>query len=147
MKRRRLQLSTRHRRILYVVCLILLLSGASWAWVHRLDNAGRMSPTLREIKPWLIKIHGWAALGFAVLLGSLIPVHIRHSWHAGKNRKSGVFFLTAVGLLTLSGYALYYLGEETLRNGTSQFHLWLGLAAPVLLFWHIRSGRKSTIGP
>ena len=29
------------------------------------------------------------------------------------------------------------------RNVVSQFHLWLGLAAPVLLFLHIRNGRKA----
>jgi hypothetical protein len=146
MKRRGLQLSYRHRRTLYAVSLILLLSGAVWAWFHHLDEAGKASPALREANPWLMKVHGWAALGFAVLLGSLIPVHIRHSWHARKNRKNGVFFVIAISLLTLSGYALYYLGDETLRNAASQFHLWLGLVAPLLLIWHIWLGRKATGG-
>jgi hypothetical protein len=146
MKRRGLQLNRRHRRILYAVSLILLLSGAVWWWISRLDDAGQATHLLRDLKSWLLEVHGWAALGFAVLLGSLIPVHIRHSWHARKNRKNGVLFLTAVSLLTLSGYALYYLGDETLRAGASRFHFWLGLAAPLLLFWHVRSGRKATMG-
>jgi DNA-binding transcriptional ArsR family regulator len=94
--------------------------------------------------PWLLKAHGFAAVGFVLLLGTLIPVHIRHSWHARKNRSNGIFFLSAVGLLTLSGYALYYLGDEAWLNGASQLHLWLGLAAPVLLFFQIRAGRKAT---
>ncbi len=145
MKRRGLQLNRNHRRMLYAVSLALLVSGAVWAWIHRLDDAGQASDSLRQVNPWVLKIHGWAALGFAVLFGSLIPVHIRHSWHARKNRRNGVFFLSAVSLLTLSGYALYYLGDEAQRNAASRFHLWLGLAAPLLLFWHIRNGRKSTM--
>ena len=42
------------------------------------------------------------------------------------------------------GPGLYYLGDESWRNATSFFHLWLGLAAPGLLIWHIRQGRAAT---
>ena len=83
-------------------------------------------------------------MAFVLLLGTLLAGHIRRAWQTGKNRKNGVFFLASVSLLTLSGYALYYIGGEELRNAVSNFHLWLGLATPVLLFWHIRAGRKAT---
>ena len=144
MKRRGLQITRPHRLTLYAVSLALLVSGGAWAWIHHLDEAGRAGEFLRRTNPWLLKAHGFAAVGFVLLLGTLIPVHIRHSWHARKNRPNGVFFLSAVGLLTISGYALYYLGDEAWRNGASQFHIWLGLAAPVLLCFHIRTGRKAT---
>lgn len=144
MKQRAFQISPRHRRILYVVSLVLLFSGAVWAWVHRLDEQGSAGVTLRHLKPWLMKAHGFAAVGFVLLLGTLLSTHVRHSWHARKNRSNGAFFLSAMSLLTLSGYALYYLGDETWRNATSQFHLWLGLSSPLILFWHIRSGRRAT---
>ena len=91
-----------------------------------------------------MKAHGFAALGFVLLLGTLLPGHVRRAWHARKNRANGAFFLTAISLLTFSGYTLYYLGDETWRNAVSQFHLWLGLASPLLLFWHIRHGRRAT---
>jgi hypothetical protein len=140
-------LHPRHRRILYTISLILFLSGAGWAWIHWLDDAGKAGAILRKINPWLLAIHGGAALGFAILLGTLLPVHVRHSWHARKNRKNGAMFLGAVSMLTTSGYALYYLGNESWRSAASQFHLVLGLAAPALLIWHIWSGRKATEGP
>jgi len=144
MKRRGLQLGRRHRWTLYAASLALLLSGAAWAWVHGLDDAGQAGDTLRRLKVWLLKAHGYAAVGFVLLLGTLLSGHVRRAWHARKNRANGAFFLTVISLLTISGYTLYYLGDEEWRSATSQFHLWLGLAAPVLLFWHIRSGRRAT---
>jgi hypothetical protein len=144
MRRRGLQLSRRHRWTLYSVSLALLLSGTVWAWLHRLEDAGLAGNSLRELKPWLLKAHGYAAVGFVLLLGTLLPGHVRRSWHAHKNRGSGAIFLGVVSLLTLSGYMLYYLGDEAWRHATSQFHLWGGLASPFLLFWHVRSGRRAT---
>ena len=144
MKRRAFQISPRHRRILHAVSLVLFVSGAAWACVHRLDEQGNAGDALRTFKPWLMKVHGFAAVGFVLLLGTLLPTHVRRAWHARKNRANGAFFLGAMSLLTIFGYALYYLSDETWRNTFSQFHLWLGLSSPLLLFWHIRSGRRAT---
>ena len=144
MKRRALRLGRGHKLTLYAASALLLLSGAAWAWASQLDETAHALEFLRQLKPWLLRIHGFGAMTFVLLLGTLWPAHVRRAWHAHKNRPNGAFFLAAVGLLTLTGYALYYLGDETWRNATSQFHLWLGLGAPVLLYWHIRSGRNAT---
>ena len=122
--------------------LTLLLSGAVWAWIHRMDDAWEAASWMREIKPWMLKLHGFAGVGFVLLLGTLIPTHIVRGWNSGRNRILGVFFLVAMAALTLSGYSLYYLGDEGWRLGFSRLHLWLGLASPLLLFWHIRAGRR-----
>jgi hypothetical protein len=82
---------------------------------------------------------------FVLLLGVLLVSHVRRAWHAHKNRKNGGFFLTSVGLLVVSGYMLYYAGSEGFRAALSGFHLWLGVAAPALLFWHVCSGRAAWI--
>ncbi len=143
MKRRGLQITRRSRRLLYSVSLTLFISGISWAWIHHLDELGQATESLRELNGWFIAIHGFSAMTFVLLLGTLLVGHVRRAWHARKNRKNGAFFLTAVSLLTLSGYVLYYTGNEAVRNAVSNFHLWLGVAAPVLLFWHIRSGSNA----
>lgn len=143
MKRRGLQLSRRHRWFLHTTSLVLLLTGVAWAWLHRLDEAGNLGDRWRSLKPALMTGHGLMAAGFVLLLGTLLPVHVRHAWHARRNRGNGAFFLTVVSVLTLSGYSLYYLGDETLRARCSDGHLWLGVVSPLLLFWHIWSGRRA----
>jgi uncharacterized membrane protein YbhN (UPF0104 family) len=143
MKPRGLQLSRRHRLTLYTASLLLLISGGAWAWANFLDRRGEAGEALRDFKPWLLKIHGFSAMAFVLLLGTLLSGHVRRGWHARKNRGNGGFFLSAVSLLTWSGYALYYLGDENWREFASQLHLWLGLAAPILLIDHIRRGRRA----
>jgi hypothetical protein len=106
-----------------------------------LDELGQADATLRQTKAWLIAIHGFSAMTFVLLLGTLLVSHVRRAWHARKNQRNGAFFLTMVSLLTLSGYALYYISNDNLRIAVSQFHLWLGIVAPFLLFWHICSGQ------
>jgi hypothetical protein len=144
MKRRGLQLSRRHRWSLYLIGLALLATGVAWAWLHRLDEAGHVSGSWHEWTPSLMKVHGFAAVGFVLLLGTLLPVHVRHSWHAKRNRANGAFFLSSVSVLTLSGYALYYLGSENLRACCSNIHFWLGVVAPLLLVWHIWCGHRAS---
>ncbi len=142
-KRRGLQIGRWHRLSLCAVGLSLFFSGGGWAWIQHLDQAGRASDTLLQIKTELIAVHGFIAMFFVLWLGTLLDSHVSHAWHARKNRPNGAFFLAAVGLLTLSGYALYYLGSDSLRAADGRLHLWLGVAAPPLLLWHIWSGRKA----
>jgi hypothetical protein len=145
MKPRALQLHRAHRLLLYVISLTLFLSGIGWAWIQHLDELGKAGDSLLQAKTGLIAIHGFSAMAFVLLLGTLLASHVRRAWLGRKNRPNGVFFLAAVSLLALSGYALYYLGNESVRAAVSRFHLWLGAAAPALLFWHILAGRKAAI--
>ena len=146
MNRHRFQLSRGHRWPLYAAGILLLVTGAAWAWVHHLDESGRAGDAWRGLKPWLLKIHGFSAVGMVLLIGSLLPGHVRRAWNSGKNRAGGAWFLFAVSVLTLSGYTLYYLGDERWRQATSGLHLYLGLASPILLTVHIRAGRRAVRG-
>ena len=145
MKRRGLQLSKRHRRTLYAAGLTLLLSGVCWAWIQHLDQVGKAPEAARRCKTCLIAVHGWSAMLFVLLLGTVLAGHVRRGWHAGKNRKNGIFFLSVTALLTLSGYALYYVADENWRALAAKFHWWLGIAAPALLILHIRLGQRATV--
>ena len=94
-------------------------------------------------KAWAMKIHGAAAMAILVLVGMLLNGHVRFAWRARRNRGNGSFFLGAFGLLTVTGYGLYYAGSENLRAWTSWIHLAVGLTLPALLVLHIWLGKRT----
>lgn len=143
MRRNALQLSRRHKGALYTVTAIVFLTGAIWAWLHYFArHESEFGPEFSPAEPWLIKAHGAAAMAILVALGTLLPIHVKRGWQAGKNRLTGVGLLAFFGLLTLTGYGLYYSGGESLRAWTSLAHIWFGLALPGVLAWHVINGHR-----
>ena len=147
MKRLDLRLSRSQRLALHTTGALLFLTGIAWTILHRLDQVSEAGETLRRWKSWSMTGHGLSAVGFVFVFGSLVPIHVYRSWRRRRNRLNGLVFLTSVGLLVVSGYALYYLAEERWRAAISAFHLWAGAIAPLLLIAHIRGGRKSSKSP
>ena len=90
-----------------------------------------------------MKTHGAAAMAILVLVGMLLTGHVRFAWRARRNRGNGALFLGTFGILTVTGYGLYYAGGERLRAWTSWIHLALGLALPLLLILHIWLGKRT----
>ena len=147
MKRRGIQLSTRHKRWFYSVAVVLFLSGAVWVLLGGLAEHNEASAGfLQALKSWSLKLHGAAAMAFLVAVGILIPTHMKRAWQARRNRVNGAFFVTVTVILIATGYGLYYFGSEQWRNVTSWIHLTLGFAAPALLALHIWMGRRNTRG-
>ena len=75
-----------------------------------------------------------------ILLGALLN-HIRRGWTAGKNRRSGVTLLAVYLFLILTGYGLYYCGDEQLRTIISRSHTWIGFGLVILIPGHVLLGR------
>ncbi len=143
MRKRPFQLSPGHRRLLYCFSGVLFLSGALW-WL--VDYGGghqqHRYPPAEFLKPWLLKVHGAAAMVFLVVLGSLWPNHIRRAWHARANRQSGGILIAWIAGLTITGYGLYYFGGESVREWTAWLHDVLGFLSIALLILHIAVGRR-----
>jgi hypothetical protein len=143
MRKRPFQLSPRHKHALYGVSSALFVSGALWWMIDYGSSHIQPRQLLAEsIKPWLLKLHGAAAMVFLVVLGSLWPNHIRRAWSGGLNRRSGAILLAWIGGLSTSGYGLYYLGGEASREWTAWLHNWLGFSSIAILIAHIAVGRK-----
>jgi hypothetical protein len=115
------------RVLLHVALLVLLATGITWEM---------LSPG-----PWaafLMKVHGAFAMLALVMLGTLVTHHIPAGWASLKNRWSGVLLLGGMAWLVMTGYLLYYAGGDSLRLLASQSHLWVGLAACMVVAFHIR---------
>jgi hypothetical protein len=142
MRHNALRLSPRHQRWFYSVAAVLFVSGVIWLQLHWLDirNPDALP---HPAEPWLMKVHGAAAMLLLVILGTLIPLHIRRGWYAKVNRQSGLGIIALFAFLILSGYGLYYVGDEHAREYTAYVHDILGLAAPLIIAWHVLAGRAA----
>lgn len=142
MRRNALQLSRRHKAALYFFTLLVLATGLAWwgldRWAAVPDEFGGAAK--HPAQAWMLRLHGAGACGFLIVFGSLIPVHIKRGLQARQNRATGLALVAGFGLLSVTGYALYYLGEESGRDLASSAHWWIGLAAPVLLSAHVLRG-------
>ena len=143
MNRDRIRLSRRHQAWIYSAFGVLFLSGAVWLVFHFfMHRQGEFGETTHPAEPWAMKVHGAAAMLVLVVLGTLLPGHVRRGWNLGKNRTSGGGLLILNGVLILSGYALYYFGGEGVRPVISAVHWIVGLLSPFAIAWHVRKGRK-----
>ncbi len=144
MRREALRLGRRQRRWFYAAFAVLFVSGAWWlALQSRLADSD--APP-HPMQPWLVKVHGAAAMVALVTLGTLLSSHIRRGWVARRNRRSGALMVGTVGLLVLSGYGLYYAGDERLRALTAWAHDIVGLGLPGIIVLHIWRGRRTRRG-
>jgi len=132
-----------HRRLLYFVVVLLFLSGAAWTyWNYFVASRREFEMAARA---WAMKIHGGAAMAILVLIGMLLTGHVRIAWRARRNRGNGLLFLSALAVLTITGYGLYYAGGERLRAWASWIHLGLGLALPLLLIFHVWLSKRTRV--
>ena len=129
-----MRLSPRFQAVLYTVVAVLFVTGVVWLTVDR--------AVWPELATDLLRVHGAAAMVMLVLLGTLLPLHARVGWRRGRNVASGILMLASNGLLVLTALGLYYAGSDTFRYWTSELHVGLGVALPLLITGHVIVGRR-----
>lgn len=125
-----------HRRFVLWTLVAIAASGTVW-WVCMDLVTLEPGPLART----LAVVHGGASFVALVAFGSLLPLHVRLSWQARRNRQTGVLSIGVFALLGLTAFALYY-GSEHLRGVAHGVHVAVGLAAIACLPFHIWSGRR-----
>jgi hypothetical protein len=136
-----MRLSARHELWLYASSAALLISGVGWLVGHYFLASNGL-PASSE--PWWLRVHGAALIVFLVVFGALMPNHVVLGWRLRRNRRSGVFMFALVVLLTLTGYGLYYSGEDQQRSVFSAIHWLVGLASALALALHVLLGKRSS---
>lgn len=129
-----MRLSLRFRGVLHLVIAVLFVTGAAWV---ALDRA-----VWPETATYLLRLHGGAAMAMLVLLGALLPLHVRVGWRRRRNRGSGALMLAANAILVATAFGLYYAGSDALRHWTSELHIALGFALPLAVVGHVLRGRR-----
>jgi cation transport ATPase len=133
-----LRLGPQRKWSLYGLLALLLVTGAVWLWLQR-TRADDALPS--PLAPWMMKLHGGAAMLLIYLAGTLLHSHMANAWRARRNRGAGIAVAAVFGLLGATGYGLYYFSGDMLRDATEWLHWALGFAAAPLLGWHIWRGR------
>jgi hypothetical protein len=137
-----IRLSKYHEWWVYAAMALLVSSGLLWLLFHYFvtvhSDFGAARHPLEAL--WL-KVHGAAAMLALVLFGTMMPVHIRKAWHAGKNRWSGSLLLAVLLLLILTGYVLYYFADEESRPWIGVIHWAIGLGVVPIVILHVIVGQ------
>jgi len=134
------------RRALYTAFATLVATGAVWL----LADWGKdhLSPDpWQEIAADVLMVHGGAAMVTLMLLGALVPLHVRRAWRSKRNRLTGPTMIAVNAMLIASAFELYYAGSDTLRRWMSDAHIVIGLVLPAGLILHVWLGRRSRPKP
>jgi hypothetical protein len=125
------------RWALYIIGIGVWLSGGLWLLFHYfLVKQGEFGPVANPLEPWWLKLHGAFAFAAVWMFGLLWGVHITKAWPHQRRRWSGGMLAGIFFLLILTGYLLYYIGDDKIRPLVSVLHWGIGLAGPIFFVWH-----------
>lgn len=126
-----------HFQMLLWSLLALWLTGLSWLWLHHFGSVeAEFGPAPNPLEPWMLRLHGFFMLPALLAMGGILVVHIANGWRYKHKRVSGLIQSTLFLTLILTGYALYYSGDETLRAAASLAHWVIGAGVPMVFIWH-----------
>lgn len=140
-----IRLSPSHERWVLSLSVALLISGALWLAFHYfITLPGEFGEQRHPLEAWWLRLHGAAAMVFLIVLGTMLPIHIRRAWKLRRNYRTGGVMVSVVTVLVITGYGLYYASGENLRIWISAAHWGIGLFAMPALIVHVLIGKRST---
>jgi type IV secretory pathway VirB2 component (pilin) len=131
------------RRLLYAAVAAVAASGAvSLSAKYLFATAGTEGPVLPAWASMASTVHGGFALLATVVFGATLGAHAYLYRRATYNRLLGYLLIAAFSILLLTGYGLYYLGNDTLRGLSSLLHWTSGIALLPILIAHVLTARR-----
>ena len=132
---------------IWLLCLSgagLWLTGAAWLLLHYYgQQPGEFGPAMNPLEPWMMILHGLVVVPLLLGTGGMFVAHIPKGWAFTHQRVAGIVLCAVLAALTVSGYLLYYLGDEALRSASSLIHWTIGLTLPAVFVWHYVNGQRA----
>jgi hypothetical protein len=131
-----MRLGVWQRSAVYATTVTVGTSGLIWFVAHDFFNEESSDVTRA-----LLTLHGVSSYALLVVLGSLLPLHVRSGWRHRRNILTGLASLTTMAILGMTALVLYYGSEET-HVPARWVHLGVGLFSilvlPIHAFWRNR---------
>lgn len=87
-------------------------------------------------------LHGLGAMVVLVVVGALLPIHVRGGLKTARNFVSGIALLMLFGTLALTGWVIYYVVNEDLSAFASLLHFAAGVLVLLPFAVHAVRGRQ-----
>lgn len=134
----------RLRYAIYLVFGGLWFSGCAWFVLHQFFATPTEFGEARH--PWeppLLLTHGVLSVVTAYLFGWIMARHAAEAWNMRKRRVSGSLLTTLLVVLSVSGFALFFLSDARWQTGIAQIHEIVGLLVTLFAIEHWRVMRQS----
>ena len=133
-----------HRRLVYALTTVLVLTGAGWlAAVYLAAPPGEPTPAPHPWAGALLAAHGIAAYAALVAYAFVGHAHVRTGWRVPALRTAGAWLGASIFVLFVTGLVFYYVAQEEAIPFARWTHVVAGVALPVVLAVHIRNGRRA----
>jgi hypothetical protein len=130
-------MSWRQRLWIFAVVGLLWLSGTLWFVLDQYGaKRGEFGATPHPLQAPLLLVHGVLAVSSMYLFGWLMARHVSRWWAAGRRRLSGGALTGFLVLLSVSGFALFFLVDDASLHVAAAIHDALGLAATIFAIQH-----------
>ena len=128
------------RTAVFATTAVVGVTGLLWLLLHDMID-GEPGDTTRI----LLMLHGVSSYAILVVIGSLLPRHVRSGWLRRRNLVTGLTVTAVMAVLAATGLGLYYGGED-LHAPVKWLHVVFGLGCfalfPAHAFLAARSQRS-----
>ncbi len=132
---------------IFLILGTLWLSGCAWLCLDQFFAS--RGPFGKTPHPWegpIVLLHGVIAVASMYLLGWISAQHVSHWWHKRLRRISGSFLCAFLGILVISGFALFFISDDGWQHLAAVIHEISGLAITPLAaqHWFVRYRQPSS---
>jgi hypothetical protein len=139
-------MSRRQRFAVYTVFGVLWLSGGWWLLLDQFfTRPGEFGRMPHPWEPAILLIHGVVAIFSMYVLGWVTARHVLRWWPAKLRRLSGGLLAALFAVLTLSGFALFFVSDDRLLRLSAASHDVLGIAITAFAIQHWFFARRRDI--
>jgi len=125
------------RLTVYLIAGALWFSGCLWLCLDQFfSEPGQFGTTPNFLEPPLLLLHGVLSLFGLYLFGYISAHHVVRWWRAGLRRLSGGSLAAILAVLTLSGFALFFISDDQWQHLLVDTHDVLGIAITAFALQH-----------